>query len=218
MSGGRQILEIANGDRTVWLIIRLFGSPEHLQFTSASTIGSTSFGVVPSSPRLLRFIFVPFHSLSLASLAFALSRFFSPFFILFLPSPLRSSNAAISSTDKSWDDSAFPLSRNCCHPAWWGHESSTGILFLVDHRHSDTLRERIAKNKNFIFRTRREIGEVVRTRNSIDRGINRGTVSFRNYYGKLGRICKLQAFLSLDPTHEFSDYRPSFRSRTDSAA
>lgn len=79
MSGGRQILEIANGDRTVWLIIRLFGSPEHLQFTSASTIGSTSFGVVPSSPRLLRFIFVPFHSLSLASLAFALSRFFPPF-------------------------------------------------------------------------------------------------------------------------------------------
>lgn len=72
MSGeGRQILEIANGDRTVWLIIRLFGSPEHLQFTSGSTIGSTSFGVVPSSPRLLRFIFVPFHSL--ASLAFTLS-------------------------------------------------------------------------------------------------------------------------------------------------
>lgn len=107
MSGeGRQILEIANGDRTVWLIIRLFGSPEHLQFTSGSTIGSTSFGVVPSSPRLLRFIFVPFHSL--ASLAFTLSplslslslpQFFSPFFILFPPSPLRSSNAAISSTD-----------------------------------------------------------------------------------------------------------------------
>lgn len=91
MSGeGRQILEIANGDRTVWLIIRLFGSPEHLQFTSGSTIGSTSFGVVPSSPRLLRFIFVPFHSL--ASLAFTLSplslspslSFFPPFSSFFL--------------------------------------------------------------------------------------------------------------------------------------
>lgn len=86
MSGeGRQILEIANGDRTVWLIIRLFGSPEHLQFTSGSTIGSTSFGVVPSSPRLLRFIFVPFHSLlplafTLSPLSFSFSlSFFLPF-------------------------------------------------------------------------------------------------------------------------------------------
>lgn len=91
MSGeGRQILEIANGDRTVWLIIRLFGSPEHLQFTSGSTIGSTSFGVVPSSPRLLRFIFVPFHSLlplafTLSPLSFSFSLSSLVFFPLFHP-------------------------------------------------------------------------------------------------------------------------------------
>lgn len=107
MSGeGRQILEIANGDRTVWLIIRLFGSPEHLQFTSGSTIGSTSFGVVPSFPRLLRCfvsslsLFIPFSlAFTLSPLSLSPPYFFSPFFILFLPSPLRSSNAAISSTD-----------------------------------------------------------------------------------------------------------------------
>ena len=89
MSGeGRQILEIANGDRTVWLIIRLFGSPEHLQFTSGSTIGSTSFGVVPSFPRLLRCfvsslsLFIPFSlafTLSPLSLSLFLLTFFLPF-------------------------------------------------------------------------------------------------------------------------------------------
>lgn len=125
MSGeGRQILEIANGDRTVWLIIRLFGSPEHLQFTSGSTIGSTSFGVVPSSPRLLRFIFVPFHSL--ASLAFTLSplslspslpQFFPPFSSFFLHLRFVPVTRLYHLPISSWDDSAFPLSRNCCHPA-----------------------------------------------------------------------------------------------------
>lgn len=138
MSGeGRQILEIANGDRTVWLIIRLFGSPEHLQFTSGSTIGSTSFGVVPSFPRLLRCfvsslsLFIPFSlafTLSPLSLSLLLTFFlpFSSFFfhLRFVP-VTRLYHLPIS----SWDDSAFPLSRNCCHPADEGTNPRRGFSF-----------------------------------------------------------------------------------------
>lgn len=77
MSRGSQILEIANGDRTVWLIIRLFGSPEHLQFTSGSTIGSTS--------PLGSFLLLPLSSLPLYLHPFPSSSLFlslSTFFVL----------------------------------------------------------------------------------------------------------------------------------------
>ena len=165
---------MANGDGTVWLIIRLFGSPEHLQFTSESTIGSI--------PPLGSFLLPPLASLPFHLCPFPANFYLSLAFTLSPPPPsfpsrrfssvpaYRSTNATISSIDKSREILRFHFPEIAVsRPMRWPRIQVREDLFLI----VDTRRETRITKKNCFRNARSKLASHFPTTSIPSDPINR---------------------------------------------